>query len=299
MPQSEKVAASPSLAAELARVAERLRRSTVQVHGHGPEGGSGVIWSSDGLIITNAHVARGHLAGIRLPDGMRLPAEVVWRDPQRDLAALRVKARQLEAAEIGDSRVLRPGELVLAVGNPFGLVGAVSTGIVHSVGPVSFLERAPYGRHWVQADVRLAPGNSGGPLANARGRVIGINSMIAGGLALAVPSHEVTSLLGERPERPRLGITTQPVTLSLGYRQVLGMLVVEVTPGSAAEGGGLELGDVLLKADGRFFQVPGDLAEAIASAGAENAIGFDLLRGGRHMACNVILRGPERGAEAA
>ncbi len=186
--------ASSTLAAEIAAVAERLRRVTVQVRG-GRGGGAGVLWRSDGprshWIITNAHVVRGSPAGLVLPDGRFLYAEVRAIDTRRDLAALTVQAAGLPAAEISDSGGLRVGELVLAVGNPWGLVGAVAAGIVHAVGPMC----APNGPSWIQADVRLAPGNSGGPLADARGRVIGINSMIAGGLALAIPSNEVERFL--------------------------------------------------------------------------------------------------------
>lgn len=186
--------ATSNLASEIAAVAERLRRVTVQVRG-GRGGGAGVLWRSDGprshWVITNAHVARGPRAELVLPDGRFLYAEVRATDARRDLAALTVQAAGLPAAEIGDSGGIRVGELVLAVGNPWGLIGAVAAGIVHAIGPI----RPPNGPSCIQADVRLAPGNSGGPLADARGRVIGINSMVAGGLALAIPSNEVERFL--------------------------------------------------------------------------------------------------------
>jgi serine protease Do len=172
-------------------MAARLRRATVQVRGRGPGGGSGVIWQPDGLIITNAHVARGPRASIELADGRTFTATVTARDERRDLAALTVDATDLPAATIGDSDALRVGSLVLAVGNPLGLTGALTTGVVHAAATAD----GPHGHDWVRADVRLAPGNSGGPLANAAGHVIGINSMIAGGLALAVPSNAVTRFL--------------------------------------------------------------------------------------------------------
>ena len=185
-----------ALATDLAAVMTRLREITVELRATGPARGAGVIWRANGLVVTCAHVvesAHRARAGalVVLPDGRRLPAALVAWDRHLDLAVLRVEARDLPAATVGDPGRLRPGELVLAVGHPFGLSGAVVTGIVHG---------APTrGRHdelrWIQADLRLAPGNSGGPMADASGRVIGVNTMIAGGLALAVPSHVVQAFL--------------------------------------------------------------------------------------------------------
>src|SRR5262249_41956172 len=114
-------------------IAEKLRRSTVQVYPRGRRGGqaSGVIWASGGVILTNAHVARENEAEIELWDGRRFSARVTSRHGRRDLAALRVEAPQLDAASVGDSGALRPGELVIAIGNPLGFAGALSTGVVH------------------------------------------------------------------------------------------------------------------------------------------------------------------------
>src|SRR5215471_1447659 len=170
----------------LGEVAERLRRSTVQVRaGRRERGvGSGIVWSSDGLILTNAHVARAREMEVELWDGRRWSGRVTSRDPRRDLAALRIEASSLEAASPGDSDTVRPGELVIAVGNPLGFAGALSTGTVHSA----------Y-NGWIRAGVQLAPGNSGGPLANARGEVIGNNTAIANGLGLAVPSNTAVEFL--------------------------------------------------------------------------------------------------------
>src|SRR5215831_5701954 len=133
-------------------IAEKLRRSTVQIHPHGRNGGqgSGVIWSAGGLILTNAHVARSNDVEIELWDGRRFPARLTARDTRRDLATLRIDGPPLEAAIPGDSTALRPGELVIAIGNPLGFAGALSTGVVHSIS-----------KQWIYADVRLAPGNSG------------------------------------------------------------------------------------------------------------------------------------------
>jgi serine protease Do len=175
----------------LSALADRLRHITVQIHGAPAGVGSGVLWSSDGLIVTNAHVVRGRVSVV-LPGGRAVQARLLARDPERDLAALAVDAHDLALAEIGDSDSLRVGQLVVAVGNPMGLAGAVTAGLIHAIGP-----QRPAGPNLIQADLRLAPGNSGGPLADARGRVIGINAMIAGGLALAVPSSSVARFLAK------------------------------------------------------------------------------------------------------
>ena len=172
-------------------IAEQLRRSTVLIHSGGRGAGSGVIWSGDGLVVTNAHVVRATPVIVQLWDGREFKAAIGPRDLSRDLAQLRIEAADLPAASSADSSELRPGELAIAIGNPLGFVGALATGVIHAVGPLRGLGR----QTWVQADVRLAPGNSGGPLANAQGRVIGINTMVAGGLALAIPSDTGATIL--------------------------------------------------------------------------------------------------------
>ena len=172
-------------------IAEKLRRSTVLIRAGGRGSGSGVIWSSDGIIITNAHVARGTQISLELWDGLEFPAAVVSRDPQRDLAILRIEATNLPSAFVADSSQVRPGELAIAIGNPLGFIGALTTGVIHAMGP----HQALSSQSWIQSNVRLAPGNSGGPLANARGGVIGINTMLVGRLALAVPSNVVRDFL--------------------------------------------------------------------------------------------------------
>lgn len=273
------------LAAAFADVAARLCRSTVQVRGRGPGGGSGVIWRPDGVIITNAHVARGDRAIVELWDGRELEGAVTARNPRRDLAAIKIEASGLPAAGIGDATALRVGELVLAIGNPLGLVGALTTGIVHAI--TSGDGRGE--QHWVRADVRLAPGNSGGPLADALGNVIGINSMIAGGLALAVPSNDVEQFLSRRAERPYLGVSTQPVLVPLGGQRAVGLLVLETAPGGAAEAAGLLVGDVLIGAEGKTLEAPEDLLDALYAVGSDNLLRLDLLRGGRRMQRDVAL----------
>jgi serine protease Do len=215
---------------DLNSVIERLRRSTVQVGNPGERGGgSGVIWRPDGLVVTNAHVARSRTMSVQLPDGRGFTAGVTQRDARRDLASLRIDAHGLPAAEIGDPDALRVGELVIAVGNPLGLAGAAAVGVVQS----------PPRADWIRADVRLAPGNSGGPLANARGEVVGINAMIVNGLGLAVPAAAVEAFLEKAGEsgRPRLGVVVRAVRT--------GRLVLEVESGGLADRMGVLIGDVI------------------------------------------------------
>lgn len=272
------------LTQDFAATAARTQQSTVHVRSGRAGSGSGVIWRPDGLIITNAHVARGSRATVELWDGREFDAEVTASDPQRDLASLRIEASDLPAVTAGDSDALRVGQLVVAVGNPLGISGALTTGIIHAIAP------APsHGRQtWVQADVELLPGNSGGPLADVLGHVIGINSMVAGGLGLAVPSNAVAHFLGNQAGRPRLGITTQPVLVASNGQRVPGLVVLEAEPGGAAEAGGLIVGDVLIGANGKAFAGPGDLGAILAQSGPGGVIQLDILHGGRQQQRQVV-----------
>ena len=271
-------------------VAERLRRSTVQVLLQGREhgGGTGVIWGADGLIVTNAHVAQSNRAAVELWDGRRLEARVTAHDPRRDLAVLRVSEAGLPAATAGDSTALRAGELALAIGSPLGFAGALTTGVIHSVGPVLGMGRHP----WVRATVRLAPGNSGGPLANADGHVIGINTAIMNGLGLAVPSRDVLEFL-RRGGRPRLGVVLRPVALEGSQ---LGLLILEVEPGEAADGASLLVGDILTCVNGRPLDSNDALGDALDSGASPIRLQF--VRGDRSRLRETVAR-PALPAEAA
>jgi serine protease Do len=253
---------------EFGEVIEKLRRSTVQVG----RGGSGVIWSPEGRIITNAHVVDGagssRAVEIELWNGRRLRGEIAQKDRRRDLALVQVEASGLPAATPGDSNALRVGELVIAVGNPLGFIGAASTGVVHRVEH----------RSWVVSQLRLAPGNSGGPLANARGEVVGINAMIAGVLAFAVPSRTVNRFLAVPREEPvGLGVIVRPVWLDRAAQQ-LGLVVLEVIPHSPADCASLLQGDVLVGAGGKRFQSVQDLEIAI-DAGRGGILELQFRRG--------------------
>ena len=173
-------------------VSECLRQITVRINGSRRSGGSGVVWRADGLIVTNAHVADSQELEVAFFDGRILQGRLMARDPAVDLAVLDVGAGQFLYASIRSAREMRAGSLVLAVGNPLDGEGAVSAGIVHR--PVG-------ARHHIFADIRLAPGNSGGPLADAQGNVIGVNSAVIANLGCAVTSDAVQEFLA------RAGVT--------------------------------------------------------------------------------------------
>ena len=257
-------------------IAENLRRSTVVVHAGRRGSGSGVIWSSEGSIITNAHVARGAPVRVQLWDGREFSATVASRDSRRDLALLRIDAVNLPAVSVADSSGVRSGELAIAIGNPLGFVGALTTGVIHAVGPLHGLGA----RTWVQADIRLAPGNSGGPLADARGRVIGINTMVAGGLALAIPSGDVQVFLSTGPSDAWLGVTVRPVRIprSQSQGQAFGLVLLEVEPGGPAACASLLPGDILLGTDQKVFTSLADLSQALEGVGPR-LLRFEFLRG--------------------
>jgi len=177
--------------AAIADLADRLRSSVVEVRSGRAGNGAGTLWRPDGIILTNHHVVPWDQATVAMADGRQFEARVVLRDERNDLAALLVEANGLPDVKIGDVEQLRVGEIVVAVGHPFGFRGSVTVGVVSAVPPPDSTQL----RDWVRADVLLGPGNSGGPLADARGRVVGVNSMVVGGLALAVPSHVAQRLL--------------------------------------------------------------------------------------------------------
>lgn len=182
----------------LSTAADLLRASVVQIiEGRRGSGGAGIAWRPD-LFVTSAHVVSRQRVTVVTPNGRAVTGAVIRRDMPRDLAIVHAAGAgdELPVARSGDPYAMRPGALVVAVGHPFGMVDAVSAGVFQAVGP------PPRGLGlngkgslpWVQADVRLAPGNSGGPLADAEGRVIGVAAMVVSGLALAVPATDVERL---------------------------------------------------------------------------------------------------------
>ena len=241
---------------ELSTVARDLRATTVRVHDGDRGSGSGVVWHEDGLVVTNAHVVRSASAIVECEDGRRVRGELVRRDDARDLAVVRTAERFERAATHRPACDLVPGELVVAVGNPLGLVGALTAGVVRRSDA-----------RWIVSDVRLAPGSSGGALADAAGRVVGINSMVADGLGFAIPTETVTAFL--RDERVasgrRLGVAVTPAVARFGLRRTRAYVVTAVASGGAAERSGLELGDAIVAADGDGL-ADSDVARALATA---------------------------------
>jgi len=283
------------------RMIEDVQRSVVQVRSSGRGIGAGVIWPGDGLVLTNHHVVAGRRrrSNIRvaLHDGRTFDADVVKSGRNLDLALLRLEGDygDLPAAPVGDSDALRLGELVYAIGHPWGSVGAVSAGIVGGVGELRGPGRGSSARY-VRSDVALAPGNSGGPLLNARGEVVAINAMIFGLMALSIPSNAAEAwVAGER--RPRLGIGVLPVELPASLRReagTAGLVIASVETAGAADRAGLLVGDVLLAIAGKPLGEAETLLNAVAHAG--DVVSLRVMRGGKIMVMEVRLEESGRAA---
>jgi S1-C subfamily serine protease len=253
---------------------------SLQVERRTPRGrapaGSGSAWvlTPDGYLVTSAHVVHGGAGGTaHTSDGRQLPFDVVGEDPLSDLAVVRASAGDLAPAALGDADRLRVGELVVAIGNPHGLAGSVTAGVVsalgrslptHSGGHMRVVENV------IQTDAALNPGNSGGALADSSARVVGVNTALAGyGLGLAVPINATTlaivaALMRQgRVRRAFLGVAGRAQPLSARLTAQLGrgrgLRVVEVVPGSAAAVAGLRPGDVIVELDSHPVQTAGDV----------------------------------------
>ena len=286
------------------RMIEEARGSVVEVASGRRGAGAGVIWPGDALVLTNDHVVsaggpgrrrgRGRSTGPRvtLRDGRAFAAEVVKRDGRLDLALLRLKdaPADLLPAAVGDSGALRVGELVFAVGHPWGEPGVATVGIVSGLAREGGIGGA---RHIV-SDVSLAPGNSGGPLLNASGEVVGINAMVSGGFAFSIPSDVASAwVTASGAGRPRLGIGV----VSAGVRGDAGLVVAFVEGGGPADGAGVIVGDVLLGTEdvSDAFRSAGDLSDALVRAAGET-VRLRVLRGGEELVVSVDPRASGRAA---
>ncbi len=280
------------------RTVEALRRSTAFVSsGRRTQTGTGsAIVLTDERLVTNAHVIGGGDILIESWDGKTARAMVLKIDHGRDLALLHAPGLGAPAASLADSDLVRPGTPVVAVGHPLGFKGAVSTGIVHALEAVPSNDGPPaLRRRWIYADIRLAPGNSGGPLADWEGRVIGVNTMVvSGGLALAIPSRAVQIFLS-RSKRRTLGVTLWPVhSPSQGF----GLMILEMTPGGPAASASLLPGDILVGANEKHFRDIDDL-EALLAEHREPLLTLQFYRGGDGKGRRVAVRFAEPVTTAA
>jgi len=269
-------------------------------------GGSGLLITSDGYALTNSHVVHGAIGvEVELGDGRTSLADVVGDDPSTDLALLRVAADELpRALELGDSNALRVGDAAIAVGCPFGLARTVTMGIVSALGRSL---ASPTGRRIegvIQTDALLNPGNSGGPLLDADGRVVGVNTaLVAGaqGLCFAVPSNTARFVLGEflrhgRVRRAYLGLHAEEVLLpaAIARRHDLGanrgVLVRVVQDGSPAAAAGLRAGDVLVSFGEGRIETVADLHRLLSGEAIGHAATLRLVRGGELVALEIEPR---------
>lgn len=268
-------------------VVDRVGPAVVKVDVRGADtrrgggSGSGFVFTPDGLILTNSHVvAGGGDITVSLTDGRLLRADLVGDDPHTDLAVLRVTAPALVAAPLGDSSTLRAGQVVVAIGNPFGFQHTVTTGVVSALGRSLRARTVRLLENLIQTDAALNPGNSGGPLVTSRGEVVGVNTAVilgGQGIAFAVPINTATwvisSLLRDgRVRRSHLGVAGQDVDVprrlvrehALTHER--GLLVTAVTPASPADTAGLRPGDIIIDFGGTSVTGVDDLVRLLTDA---------------------------------
>ncbi len=279
------------------RVERRGRR------GRASGGGSGVVITPDGYVLTSAHVVSWSDARVRasLPDGSEHAADVVGADPLSDLAVLRAHASDLPPAALGDAESLRVGQLVVAIGNPHGFTGSVTAGVVSALGrslPTGTRSAVRLVENVIQTDAALNPGNSGGALADGLGRVVGINTAVAGiGLGLAVPINDATrrivgSLMRDgRVRRAYIGIVggsrPLPPRLVAALGRDLGIEVVEVVSGSPAAKAGLRPEDLIVAVDGEPMGDVGDLQRLMVAERIGARLEVSVFRDGRSLAVDL------------
>lgn len=292
-----------TLSAELAAAVEVAGRAVVSVDARRQQSASGVIWLSDGIVVTADHVLeRDEDIGVTLAGGQRVVGRVAGRDPGSDLAVLRLTAASPPPADLAPEDSVKVGGLVLAIGRPGDGGVRASFGVISALGGSWRTARGGTLEAYVRADLRLYPGFSGGPLVDTEGRVIGLNSWyLARGEDLAIPTQTVSrivhTLLTEgRVRRAYLGITSQPVPLpakfreSAGLGQETGLMVIGVETSSPAEAGGLLLGDVLLSVGGAAVADVQDLQASLGPAAVGQQIAISVLRGGRRRELAVTPR---------
>ncbi len=283
-----------------------VRRKLAHAGGREVQGsGSGFVFTPDGLIVTNSHVVSGATAiAVTLPDGRAFDAGLIGDDPDTDLAVVRIDAARLAAVRLGDSHRIRVGQLVVAIGNPYGFQCTVTAGVVSALGRSL---RSTTGRLMddvIQTDAALNPGNSGGPLVNSRGEVIGVNTAIIGGaqgicFATAIDTGKITLtqlLRHGRVRRAQLGISGQNVPLP---RRIVrhfeltaagALRVIAVEPGGAAAQAGVESGDAIIALDGQPVAGFDDLHRLLSDERLNKTIELVVLRRGRRLALAAVPR---------
>jgi S1-C subfamily serine protease len=300
-------------------VAERLAPSVANLRvlrrtregGRVPAGaGSAFVLAPDGFLLTSAHVVASRRAGVSrngvasFPDGRETPFDVLGADALTDLAVLRTEIRELPAAPLGDAEALRVGQLVVAIGNPHGFAGSVTAGVVSALGRSLPAREGATVRtidNVIQTDAALNPGNSGGALADSLGRIVGVNTAVAGiGLGLAVPINAATrrvvaALMSDgRVRRGYLGIAGAPRPLSPVKRDRWGgdpgVEVVEVVPGSPAAEAGLRAGDLLVGLDGRRLTGVQDVQRLMEDEVIGSRVVVTALRDGLERQMTVVPR---------
>jgi len=270
------------------------RRGMPEMHG----AGSGVIITPDGYILTNSHVvSQADRIEIRLQDGRELQATPIGNDPHSDLAVVRVQEAKLPSADLGDSSALRVGQLVIAIGNPLGFQATVTTGVVSALGRTLRAQTGRLIENVIQTDAALNPGNSGGPLVDFRGRVVGINTAVimgSQGICFAIPSSTARWVAGQliregRVRRAYLGVSGQ--TVRLQRREVIeyaaaaatAVRIIEVQPNTSASDAALQAGDLVTKVGEVTVASVDDLQRALGRHAIGAPLAVEIVRDGRRL----------------
>jgi S1-C subfamily serine protease len=281
------------------KVTQMSRRSQHEAHGSG----SGFVFTPDGFILTNSHVVTGASnIEVSFADGRKFAARLIGDDPGSDLAVIRIDALGLIAAELGDSKQIRPGQLAIAIGNPYGFQHTVTAGVVSALGRTLRSRSGRLMHDIIQTDAALNPGNSGGPLVSSLGQVIGVNTatiLPAQGLCFAIGINTAKFIAGRlirdgRIRRSYIGVVGQTQPISRGVRrfhnlqQENAVLVISVEPNSPAANAGLVARDLLIACDGTKISGVDDLQTALTESRIAVASHFDIIRASQRLRLPIV-----------